>query len=52
MGLADAGELTALVFLRDATRRNSLLLGTSVVVKHFRDPTPVVNKPVEYEELY
>ncbi len=53
MGLAsDAGELTGLVFLRDSTLGNSLLLDSSVVVKHFRDPTAVVNKLVEYEELY
>src|SRR5258708_5701255 len=31
---------------------NSLLLDTSVVVKHFRDPTAVVDKLAEYEELY
>ena len=31
---------------------NSLLLDTSVVVKHFRYPTAVVNKLAEYEELY
>ena len=46
----DAGELTGFVFLRDSPLGNSL--DTSVVVKHFRDPTAVVNKPVEYEELY
>jgi hypothetical protein len=31
---------------------NSLLLDTSVVVKHFRYPTAVVNKLAEYEELF
>jgi hypothetical protein len=51
-GPSDAGELTGLVFLRDSTLGNSLLLDTSVVVKHFRDPAAVVNKLVEYEELY
>jgi hypothetical protein len=67
--------LIALVFLRDSTLGNSLLLlsqvttplaagtvceqwravkplDTSVVVKNFRDPAAVVNKLVEYEELY
>ena len=34
------------------TPGNSLLLDTSVVVKHFRYPTAVVNKLAEYEELY
>src|ERR1700732_4750452 len=34
------------------TLGNSLLLDTSVVVKHFRYPTAVVNKLAEYEELY
>ena len=33
------------------TPGNSLLLDTSVVVKHFRYPTAVVNKLAEYEEL-
>jgi tRNA(fMet)-specific endonuclease VapC len=31
---------------------NSLLLDTSVVVKHFRYPTAVVEKLAVYEELY
>ena len=34
------------------TPGNSLLLDTSVVVKHFRYPTAVVDKLAEYEELY
>src|SRR3984893_18690583 len=34
------------------TPGNSLLLDTSVVIKHFRYPTAVVNKLAEYEELY
>ena len=40
------------VFLRDSTLGNSLLLDTSVDVKHFRDLAAVVKKLVEYEELY
>ena len=34
------------------TPGNSLLLDTSVVAKHFRYPTAVVDKLAEYEELY
>ena len=34
------------------TPGNSLLLDTSVVVKHFRYPTAVVDKLAEYEDLY
>jgi hypothetical protein len=40
----------------DSTRVHSQITSsltiTSVVVKHFRDPTAVVNKLAEYEELY
>jgi predicted nucleic acid-binding protein len=34
------------------TLGNSLLLDTSVVVKHFRDPTAMVDRLADYEELY
>jgi predicted nucleic acid-binding protein len=34
------------------TPGNSLLLDTSVFVKHFRYPTALVDKLAEYEELY
>jgi hypothetical protein len=34
------------------TPGNSFLLDTSVVVKHFRYPTAVVDKLAEYEELF
>ena len=35
--------------LKDLRLEQSLLLGTSVVVKHFRYPTAVINKLAEYE---
>ena len=34
------------------TLGNSLLLDTSVVVKHFRDPTAIIDKLADCEELY